>query len=251
MVEKIFVSNDGDDSKNGTSRPEAIKSQKRTRGALQNRQSGSRSNARFEDFRASNRGAAGRRCGQSGDRAKSQQQKTIAIQPQLLRASADAPLRPGSSQNHYKMLVLAALVLNGSSVTYPHSDGGSLAHHSVPLKGTQKPRSPPVRGFFFLLRWRRSTPFLEQFSKRLARLNNRRAYLVLIFPSTMGEQEGDWPRQGSGPICHGAGIPLPLLTRAECAGCNFTVMQGRRLRSSRSSRLGGSSADAQNKPADR
>ena len=34
MVEKIFVSNDGDDSKNGTSRPEAIKSQKRTRGAL-------------------------------------------------------------------------------------------------------------------------------------------------------------------------------------------------------------------------
>ena len=29
MVEKIFVSNDGDDSKNGTSRPEAIKSQKR------------------------------------------------------------------------------------------------------------------------------------------------------------------------------------------------------------------------------
>ena len=76
-----------------------------------------------------------------------------------------------------------------------------------------------------------STKQQTLFSKRLARLNKRRAYLVHNFPLTTGEREGDWSRQGSGPIWHGAGIPLPLFTSTEETRPDHKHRQGRLITS--------------------
>ena len=68
------------------------------------------------------------------------------------RLRAGALFWPRSSQKRDKMPILAALVLNGSSVMCRYSDGGSLAHHSVPPKWN--PEAPLPRAGLLLLGYR-------------------------------------------------------------------------------------------------
>jgi len=63
----------------------------------------------------------------------------------------------------------------------------------------------------------RPAPLLVEINprnKRLAGLNKPPSLPAKYLRFNNGGRKGDWPRQGSGPIWHGVGVPHPLLTRA-------------------------------------
>jgi hypothetical protein len=78
----------------------------------------------------------------------------------------------------------------------------------------------------------RPAPLLVEINprnKRLAGLNKPPSLPATYLRFNNGGRKGDWPRQGSGPIWHGVGVPHPLLTRAfpPSAGCNLSAAHDR------------------------